>query len=137
MLLWHVLMSLDGFISGPGDDMDWVFDFFGPNESVDEVVASTGALVVGKRTYEVEDRNGPGFYGGAFTGPFFVLTHQVPADVPGSLQRWRWDLACPLRARCRGWLGPLDGSRSNQGQLRSKREGRSDGQGRSNTVRVR
>jgi dihydrofolate reductase len=81
-VLWHVVMSLDGFIAAPGDEMGWVFDYFGPNESVDEVVATTGALVVGRRTYEVEDRDRPGFYGGAFKGPFFVLTHEAPAVVP-------------------------------------------------------
>jgi dihydrofolate reductase len=82
VLLWHVVMSLDGFIAGPADEMDWVFEYFGPNESVDEVVATTGALIVGRHTYEVEDRNRPGFYGGAFTGPFFVLTHRRPANPP-------------------------------------------------------
>jgi hypothetical protein len=51
-------MSLDGFIALPGDEMGWVFDCFGPNESVDEVVATTGALV-GRHTYEVEDRDRP------------------------------------------------------------------------------
>jgi hypothetical protein len=24
-VLWHVTMSLDGFIAGPGDAMDWAF----------------------------------------------------------------------------------------------------------------
>jgi hypothetical protein len=26
-VVWHVTMSLDGFIAGPGDDMGWVFEF--------------------------------------------------------------------------------------------------------------
>ncbi len=24
-LLWHTMMSLDGFIAGPNDDMSWAF----------------------------------------------------------------------------------------------------------------
>ena len=26
---WHLTMSLDGFIAGPDDAMDWVFDYWG------------------------------------------------------------------------------------------------------------
>jgi dihydrofolate reductase len=43
---------------------------------------TTGALVVGRRTYEVEDRYRGGFYGGEWDGPFFVLTHEAPEQVP-------------------------------------------------------
>jgi len=79
-------MSLDGFIAGPGDAMDWVFAHHradpGPNEIADDVIATTGALLVGRRTYEVEDRDRPGFYDGAWTGPFYVLTHRIPATAP-------------------------------------------------------
>jgi hypothetical protein len=81
-VLWHVTMSLGGFIAGPDDAMDWVFEYPGPNATAAEVIETTGALVVGRRTYEVEDRQRGGFCGGAWTGPFFVLTHHPPADVP-------------------------------------------------------
>jgi dihydrofolate reductase len=52
------------------------------NETAREVIAETGAIVMGRRTYEVEDRIRSGIYGGAWTGPFFVLTHDRPAVVP-------------------------------------------------------
>ena len=82
-LLWHTMMSLDGLIAGPHDDMSWAFGLdAGSGETVDEVVASTGALLVGRRTQDVEDRLQPGFYGGAFRGPFFVLRHDPPPDPP-------------------------------------------------------
>ena len=79
---WHVVMSLDGFIAAPGDDMRWIFELAGPSDSVDDVVANTGAIIMGRRTYAVEDRDRPGIYGGAWNGPFFVLTHEAPASVP-------------------------------------------------------
>lgn len=80
---WHVQMSLDGYIAAPGDDMRWAFEAeAGPDETIDEVVASTGALLVGRRTMDVEDHNRPGFYGGAFRGPFFVLRHRPPPEPP-------------------------------------------------------
>jgi len=82
-VLWHTPLSLDGFIAGPDDDMGWVFDVDGGSgQTADEVVRSTGALLVGRRTQDVEDRLQPGFYGGAFRGPFFVLRHNPPAQPP-------------------------------------------------------
>lgn len=82
-VLWHTLMSLDGFIAGPGDDMQWAFQAdAGQNHTGNEVVATMGALVVGRRTQDVEDREQPGFYGGAYRGPFFVLRHDPPAEPP-------------------------------------------------------
>ncbi len=80
---WHTQMSLDGFIAGPDDDMRWVFEAeAGSGEAIDAVVRSTGALLVGRRTQDVEDREQPGFYGGDYRGPFFVLRHDPPADPP-------------------------------------------------------
>ena len=82
-VLWNTMMSLDGFIAGPDDDMHWVFGVDGgAGRTVDEVVRSTGALLVGRRTQDVEDRLQPGFYGGAFRGPFFVLRHDPPPEPP-------------------------------------------------------
>jgi len=82
-LLWHTVMSLDGFVAGPGDDMQWVLGIDGGSRrTVDEVLRSTGALLVGRRTQDVEDRWQTGFYGGAFSGPFFVLRHDPPAQPP-------------------------------------------------------
>ena len=73
-------MSLDGFIAGPGDAMDWVFDFA---VSVDftEIAAATGAMLIGRRTYEVAKRmeaEKPGRVDYPFSGPVFVLTHRPP-----------------------------------------------------------
>lgn len=79
---WHVVMSLDGYIAAPGDDMSWVFDAWGPSATVEEIVGSTAAIVMGRRTYEVEDRDRPGIYGGMWSGALFVVTHQPPATVP-------------------------------------------------------
>ena len=60
-LLWHTMMSLDGFIAGPNHDMSWVFGLdAGSRETVDAVLGSTGA----------------------FRGPFFVLRHDPPPDPP-------------------------------------------------------
>ena len=84
IVLWHTTMSLDGFIAGAGDAMDWVFRYQDPIPEVDEVIRTTGALLVGRRSYEVgrkpdapPEAQKP--FGGAWEGPQFVLTHRPAA----------------------------------------------------------
>jgi len=83
-------MSLDGFIAGPGDAMDWIFGFMAPDAAwLTEIAAATGAMLVGRRTDEVGSRmeasqergNASGDEGYPFAGPTFVLTHRPP-DPP-------------------------------------------------------
>lgn len=85
-------MSLDGFIAGPGDDMDWIFEHVDAGEGAADVMAATGAILAGRRTYEVGRRSGrvetseP--YGGGWTGAQFVLTHRPPDDDPNVTFLW-------------------------------------------------
>lgn len=83
MVLYHMTMSLDGFVTGPGDAMDWIFAGGEPepNQEAEEVIRTTGAALAGRRSYDVGVRSGQRLYGGAWTGPVFVLTHEPP-DVP-------------------------------------------------------
>jgi len=76
-------MSLDGFIAGQGDAMAWVFEFMGPVlEASPEIMAATGAMLIGRRTYDVGKRLAAEAPGPAYDGgPQFVLTH-VPPDPP-------------------------------------------------------
>lgn len=83
IVVWSVTMSLDGFIAGPGDAMDWVFKYQGPNPEVEELIRTTGAVLAGRRSYDVGKKpGGPPetrkVFGGAWTGPQFVLTHRPP-----------------------------------------------------------
>jgi dihydrofolate reductase len=79
-------MSLDGFIAGPGHSMDWVFEYTSPEE-IPEVIQATGAMLSGRNSYDVGERDAATgkpsgeAYGGAWSGPMFVLTHR-PADHP-------------------------------------------------------
>jgi dihydrofolate reductase len=71
-------MSLDGFIAGPDDAMDWVLEYT-KKYSFAEVMQATGAMLVGRGTYEVGKRmaNEDTDYDG---GPVFVLTHRPPDE---------------------------------------------------------
>jgi dihydrofolate reductase len=72
------VMSLDGFIAGPGHAMDWVFEYL-TADTFPEVMAATGAMLIGRGTYEVGKRmadQDTSYDGGAQ----FVLTHNPPAE---------------------------------------------------------
>lgn len=79
------MVSLDGFIAGPGHTMDWgegrlMHDFVAP-ATIREQAAATGAMLIGRRTAEVGDRmeaEKPGSVDYPFSGPMFVLTHRPP-----------------------------------------------------------
>jgi dihydrofolate reductase len=81
-------MSLDGFIAGPGNSMDWgggrsLADFVAP-EDFQAVAAATGAMLVGRGTWDVGEEmeaREPGSVDYPFTGPMFLLTHR-PLDPP-------------------------------------------------------
>jgi len=81
-------MSLDGFIAGPGDTMDFgggrpLADFVDPDD-LNRVAAATGAMLVGRRTWEVGERmkaEEPDSVDYPFSGPMFLLTHR-PLERP-------------------------------------------------------
>ena len=81
-VLYAASMSLDGFIAGPGGDMSWLTDYLGPNPEVDELVGRIGAILGGNRSFRGDDPNKgtekEGAFGGAWSGPAFVLTHHPP-----------------------------------------------------------
>lgn len=105
-VLIDLSMSLDGFITGPNPNAEhalgtgisdklheWYFsgeklnphsEFFKPGEGseavVDEMLTESGAMVIGRRFYDVVDG-----WGGNHPIPgmrVFVLTHEPPAEVP-------------------------------------------------------
>ncbi len=84
-VLYHVTMSLDGFITGSGGDMSWLHEHLGgANPTVDEVLGQIGALLIGGHSFGPASTDSGKPYGGVWTGPMFVLTHDAaPPDVPG------------------------------------------------------
>jgi dihydrofolate reductase len=98
-LILYMSMSLDGFITGPGDDkgnpagvggmrlMEWLggggpeVDDWRPSDGRSQIVfdemLSTGAVITGRRTGDFA-----GYWGGDHHAgvPIFVPTHTAPAD---------------------------------------------------------
>ena len=76
-------MSLDGFIAGPGDAMDWIGDL-APHDVAAAAAQATGAMLIGRRTWDVGERmkaEQPDSRDYPFDGPMFLLTHR-PLDPP-------------------------------------------------------
>jgi dihydrofolate reductase len=89
-------MSLDGFVAGPNDEIDplhdWLFSGEHPSRSgfgsmteesravLDAGIAEVGAVVVGRKTFEVSGRWGGT---GPFGEPTFVVTHSPPTENRG------------------------------------------------------
>jgi dihydrofolate reductase len=90
-VLLDLSISLDGYIAGPHDEIDWgLSDWlverstgtFIHNAVMDELAAATGAMIVGRRVFD-----GARGWGGSHplnNAPVFVLTHTVPQpeEVP-------------------------------------------------------
>jgi dihydrofolate reductase len=73
-----MVMSLDGFVTDRNGDMGPLypdFEAFLKREHVQEAIRSTGAVVMGRRAYEMANGD---FTGYEFQVPIFVLTHHVP-----------------------------------------------------------
>ena len=80
-VLWHTTMSVDGFIAGPDDSMDWAFEYPGGSPLGNEIRDSTGAILAGRRWYDLATERWEGragIYGGKWDGPVFVLSHHPP-----------------------------------------------------------
>ena len=80
-VLWHFTMSVDGFVAGPKHAMDWMIGFAIRPGLIDEYVETTGAVLGGRDGWDIaagESRP----YGGAWTGPIFVLTHHPEDATP-------------------------------------------------------
>jgi dihydrofolate reductase len=81
----HHTVSLDGFVAGPDDSMDWAFEYGEGTALADETMRRIGAIVAGRRWYELARERWDGvngIYGGAYEGQVFVLTHRPPGRSP-------------------------------------------------------
>ncbi|MEU4522612.1 dihydrofolate reductase family protein [Amycolatopsis sp. NPDC024027] len=108
----YMSMSVDGYIAGPDDRpgqelgrgggrlFDWLDDRMseGVNGQVYAEASSTGAVVSGRRTFELAGRWQGDHHDGV---PIHVLTHSIdPADEPPGSAKFYTDVtACAVEAR--------------------------------------
>jgi dihydrofolate reductase len=81
-VLWHFTMSLDGFVAGPNHALDWMAGTAFRPGLIAEYAETTGAVLGGRDGFDAYP-DVSSVYGGAWTGPVFVLTHH-PEDAQPS-----------------------------------------------------
>jgi dihydrofolate reductase len=72
-------MSLDGFVAGSNDDISWLSRYNDVDYGYNEFFAGIGAVIQGRRTYDIELEHG---WENAQPVPTFVLSHHLPERRP-------------------------------------------------------
>lgn len=52
-VILDLAMSLDGYIAGAHDEIDWLADFDPNDYGFPEFIQTVGAIITGKRSYEL------------------------------------------------------------------------------------
>ena len=76
-VLIHATMSLDGFIAGPRDEVDWSFQY-GTDAMIENIMSEIGAVIIGNRGFREGSMTESAIpYGGMVKEPQFVVTHEA------------------------------------------------------------
>jgi dihydrofolate reductase len=96
-VLFHFLVSLDGFVAGPGHAMDWMDGITNRPGLIQEYIETTGAVLAGRDGYDsaIGDSRP---YGGKWDGPIFILTHHPEDARPSEGITF---LSCPVEEAVR------------------------------------
>lgn len=90
-VLFGMMVSLDGFVADNTGSVRRLYPegSLGANTVLEEAIATTGAVVMGRRTYEMGE---PKSYADSyeFQVPIFVLRHTVPKPQPRQNDRLRF-----------------------------------------------
>lgn len=104
-VLWHFLISLDGFVAGPGHNMDFMAWTSVRDGLHQEYIETTGAVLAGRDGFDGAIRDARP-YGGAWKGPIFVLTHHPEDARPAEDVTF---LSCPVEEAVRIGLEAAQG----------------------------
>lgn len=80
-VILDLAISLDGYIAGVHDEIDWLADLDPNDYGFPEFIQSVGAIIMGKRSYDMGVQQGwfkNNTYG---TSPIFVISENTPKDI--------------------------------------------------------
>ena len=107
--IYYVSTSIDGFIAGAGDSLDWLYEIAPVTRTFLQFASEVGAVAMGAATYECLLRDSgllehPGRWQEAHSWPAGVVVHR-PGTAEGARGRHH------LRQRRRPARAPADGGR--------------------------
>jgi dihydrofolate reductase len=78
--LLHIATSLDGYVAGPNDEIEWLNRYNNVDYGLQEFLNRVGAIIMGRRSYDigVEQKWFSQFNYGV---PIFVVTHDQPVSI--------------------------------------------------------
>lgn len=77
-----MIVSLDGFVNDREGKIKTLYESYKPHAAVQEADKNTGAVVMGRNSFEMADDTNDYADHYEFQLPLFVLTHQPPAKHP-------------------------------------------------------
>jgi dihydrofolate reductase len=75
----YIATSLDGFVAGKNDDISWLFPYNDVDYGFDEFFTHIGAIIQGRRTYDIEMQQG---WETPHPLPTFVLSNNMSEEIP-------------------------------------------------------
>ncbi|WP_033542673.1 dihydrofolate reductase family protein [Planococcus sp. CAU13] len=77
-VVWGMIMSVDGFINDKEGSLAELYASFEPNEEINEAMAKTGAVIMGRNSFEMSEDTDAYADNYEFQVPLFILTHHPP-----------------------------------------------------------
>lgn len=85
-VILDLAMSLDGYIAGMHDEIDWLADFDPSDYGFSEFIETVGAIIMGKRSYDIGIEQG-WFKNNAYgPSPIFVISKEIPQTISGDAE---------------------------------------------------
>lgn len=81
-VVWGMIMSVDGFINDRHGRLGKLYASFEPNDEINAAMANTGAVVMGRNSFESTDDTDAYADNYEFQVPLYILTHHPPARHP-------------------------------------------------------
>jgi dihydrofolate reductase len=76
----YIATTLDGYVAGPHDEIDWLDRYTTVEYGFKEFLAGVGAIIMGRRSYDIGVKQ-KWFTQFDYGAPMFVISHERPASL--------------------------------------------------------
>lgn len=81
-VVWGMIMSVDGFINDRQGSLGKLYASFEPNDEINAAMGKTGAVVMGRNSFDGAEDTDAYADDYEFQVPLFILTHHPPSRHP-------------------------------------------------------